>query len=236
MLRLEGVEVRYGQVRALRGVDLAIADGGVVGIVGANGAGKSSLTLAIAGAEPVAAGSITFEGRRIDGLAPETIARQGISLVPEGRHVFADMTVFENLDLGASSRSDRGEIARDMTRLLERFPILAERRDGLAGKLSGGEQQQLVIARALMARPRLLILDEPSLGLAPTMIDRVYDLIAEIRRERGLTMLIVEQNPERLHGLADRVLLLHTGELAGEIDTRKEGWDSAYFGLEEMPA
>jgi branched-chain amino acid transport system ATP-binding protein len=235
LLELEALEVRYGPIRALKGVDLKVQDGEIVAIVGPNGAGKSSLLNAVAGVVTPSAGSVRFRGEDIAGQALERTVRRGVALVPEGRHVLAGLTVQENLALGATIRSDRKAIAADIDSFFALFPILAERRDQAAGKLSGGEQQMLVIARALMSRPTLLMLDEPSLGLAPMITDRVYETIARIR-DQGVTVLVIEQNAPRALAAADRTYVLNGGRvrLTGTAAALRDHPDfaAAYFGLE----
>lgn len=212
MLELRGVRIGYGRIEVVHGVDLGVGKGEVVGMIGPNGAGKSSILRSICGLVPPVAGEVVFEGKAVTGMAPEQIARLGLSLVPEGRHIFKTLTVAENLRLGA-----RGEAGDDtwIERTLERFPILRERARQRADRLSGGEQQQLAIARALVGKPRLLILDEPSLGLAPRMIDTVYELLQGLREE-GVTMLLVEQNAARTIDFADRCLVLSTGKVRAQ--------------------
>ena len=211
LLELDAVGVRYGSVPALHDVTLSLAEGVTLGVVGPNGAGKTTLTLAIAGALPLASGSARFEGKALGGLRPEEVSRLGVALVPEGRRIFDGLTVQENLLLGMSARlGDRAARARALDEMHVMFPILAERRNGIATRLSGGEQQQLAIARALLSRPRLLILDEPSLGLAPLMVDRVYEVLLALRRS-GLSILLVEQNPMRIGIVADRLVVLAGG-------------------------
>ncbi len=207
MLKLRGLKVAYGGVEVLHGVEMNVGEGEVVGIVGPNGAGKSSLLRAICGLSRSSAGEITFKGKPLRGLAPEEIARLGIALVPEGRQIFGTLTVAENLRLAA--RSDGSET---MEQVLERLPILRERSGQRADRLSGGEQQQLAVARALLRKPRLLILDEPSLGLAPKMIDVVYGLLEELRTE-GVTMLLVEQNAARTIDFCQRSMVLAGGKI-----------------------
>ena len=210
MLELREIKVAYGGVEVVHGVDLRLAEGEVVGMIGPNGAGKSSVLRAICGLERPSSGEVLFEGRVVSGMAPERIARLGLALVPEGRHVFKTLTVAENLRLGGWSNG--GESAHAMERALERFPILRERAGEEADRLSGGEQQQLAIARALLGRPRLLILDEPSLGLAPKTIDLIYELLEGLREE-GTTMLLVEQNAARTIDFCDRCLVLGGGRV-----------------------
>ena len=224
--------MNYGAVRAVAGAELHVEEGEIVALLGANGAGKTSLLNAIAGLVP-ASGEVTFEGTATLGLPPERIVRRGIALSPEGRRVFPTLTVAENLRLGAASRSDRHEIAETRERVLARFPILRERSGQLAGTLSGGQQQMLAVGRALMSRPRLLLLDEPSLGLAPIIVDELFDLIAELRAE-GTTILIVEQNALRTLQLADRAYVLASGEIvaggSAEEIGRSDEIHRAYLG------
>ncbi len=234
LLHASGLVVRYGAVTAVRGVDLAIGEGEIVSIVGPNGAGKTSLVSAIAGIVPLAAGGIAFAGKPLAGVALEDVVARGIALVPEGRHIFASLTVTENLLLGATVRSDADGVRADLDRSFDMFPILGARRRQPAGQLSGGEQQQLAIARALISRPRLLMLDEPSLGLAPAVVDQVYVLLRTVR-EGGVTILLIEQNAERVFGLADRVHVMSGGEFglsgtAAEIKSDRR-FDAAYFGV-----
>lgn len=213
LLELDRVGVRYGPVPALRDLSFQLAEGETLGVVGPNGAGKTTLTLAIAGALPLSSGSIRFEGRSLAGLRTEDVSALGIALVPEGRRIFDGLTVQENLLIGMSKRlGDRAARARALDEMHAMFPILAERRNGIATRLSGGEQQQLAIARALLSRPRLLILDEPSLGLAPLMVDKVYEVLLALRRT-GLTILLVEQNPMRIGIVADQLIVLSGGSL-----------------------
>jgi branched-chain amino acid transport system ATP-binding protein len=234
LLAASSLVVRYGAVTAVREVDLDIAEGEIVGIVGPNGAGKTSLMLTIAGIVAPAAGTVTFAGRPLGGIALEDVVAQGIALVPEGRHIFASLTVMENLMLGATIRRDGRAVAADLDRFFGMFPILAERRRQPAGQLSGGEQQQLAIARALLSRPRLLMLDEPSLGLAPLVVDQIYALLGTIRAQ-GVTILLVEQNAERVFGIADRVYVMSGGKFAlgGDAAEIKNDprFDAAYFGV-----
>jgi branched-chain amino acid transport system ATP-binding protein len=209
VLELREIKVAYGGVEVVHGVDLSLAEGEVVGMIGPNGAGKSSVLRAICGLTQPSSGEVRFGGRVVNGLAPERIARLGLALVPEGRHVFKTLTVAENLRLGGWSNNGN---AAAMEQGLERFPILRERAGEEADRLSGGEQQQLAIARALLGRPRLLILDEPSLGLAPKTIDLIYELLAGLREE-GTTMLLVEQNAARTIDFCDRCLVLGGGKV-----------------------
>lgn len=236
MLELSGVEVSYGAVRAVKGIDLSVERGEIVTLLGPNGAGKSSTLLGIMGVVPPRSGSIRFDGRSLAGLAPELVVRSGLALVPEGRRIFAPLTVAENLLLGASGNRDRGTLAADLEEMNALFPILAQRRNQLAGTLSGGEQQMLAIARCLMGRPAMILLDEPSLGLAPQIIDTIFDLIVRLRG-RGHTILLVEQNVELSLAIADRGYLLVNGEIvmSGTAESLRssEGVERAYLGLVE---
>jgi len=215
VLKIESVAAAYGPVTALRGIDLAVASGELVCLIGANGAGKSSTLRAISGLLRPSAGRIVFEGREIQNLEPATILKSGIAHCPEGRRVFPHLTVHENLAMGAYVRRDRHAVAADIERVCSHFPILAERRRQMAGTLSGGEQQMLAIGRSLMSRPRLILLDEPSLGLAPAIVDATFAIIAGIRRE-GTTVLLVEQNAYRALRMADRGYVMETGRVVLE--------------------
>ncbi|HEY8722476.1 MAG TPA: ABC transporter ATP-binding protein [Gaiellaceae bacterium] len=211
-LTLEALDVRYGGVQAVRGLSFEVAPGEIVGLIGANGAGKSSTLHAIMGVAPVVGGDIRLGGVSLRGKRPEDIARSGIALVPEGRRIFAELTVEENLRLGLAARRSRGPADGVLKSVYELFPIVEEFRARNAGALSGGQQQQLAIARALVAEPDVLLLDEPSLGLAPTVVDIVFDALAAIR-ERGLAVLLVEQRAQRTVAAADRSHVLANGEL-----------------------
>jgi branched-chain amino acid transport system ATP-binding protein len=225
MLRVDNLQVRYGAIAALRGVSLNVEQGELVALIGVNGAGKTTTISAIAGIVRAIGGSIVFQGESLVGKSPEAILRLGIAVVPEGRDIFPSLTVEENLRLGAFSRHDRTEYRNDLKETFELFPILEERFHQLGGTLSGGEQQQLAIARSLMAHPKLLMLDEPSLGLAPTLVNQIFGLIVTLR-SRGATILLVEQNVQRTLDVADRVYLLNTGriELQGRpADLKAQG-------------
>jgi len=211
MLELDELLVRYGSVPAVRGLNLALERGELVGLIGPNGAGKSSTLHAIMGVVAVAGGDVRFAGQSIRGRAPEVIARAGIALVPEGRRIFGGLSVEENLRLGLSARRRNGAVD-PLAAAFELFPMLADARDRQAGALSGGQQQQLAIGRALVAAPDVLLLDEPSLGLSPTVVDAVFAALAAIR-DRGVTVLLVEQRAQRTVALADRTLVLANGEL-----------------------
>jgi len=233
MLSVEGLHVSYGSVAALRGVSIEVAAGEIVAVIGPNGAGKSTLLRSIAGLTAPARGAIRFEAESIGGPPAERLVAQGLSLVPEGRRIFGSLSVAENITLGATPRRDRQAVAADLERMLTLFPILRERFRQKAGKLSGGEQQMLAIARALMAAPRLLLLDEPSLGLAPLIVKKVYEVIAELRRT-GMTVLVVEQAVHVALGAADRTYVMNTGAIvmAGASATLSgtPGFEDAYFG------
>ena len=215
LLRLENLHASYGPIAALRGLDLVVSPGELVCLIGANGAGKTSTLRAISGLLPPARGRIVFDGREIQGDVPAAILKAGIAHCPEGRRVFPYLTVDENLAMGAYVRRDRSAIAADVDEVCRHFPILAERRQQMAGTLSGGEQQMLAIARALMARPRLILFDEPSLGLAPTVVETTFAIIADIRR-RGTTVLMVEQNAYAALRMADRAYVMETGRIVLE--------------------
>ena len=214
MLRVEDLQVRYGAITAVRDISLEVRPGELVALLGSNGAGKTTTLLSISGALNAASGRIFFEDEEITSLSPEKVVRKGIAMVPETRDVFPDLTVAENLRLGAFvHRHDRAGYERDLKNMVDLFPVLETRANQAAGTLSGGEQQQLVIARALMSRPKLLLLDEPSLGLAPVIVDLIFGLIARLR-EQGLTILLVEQNAAQALKYADRVYVMSLGEVA----------------------
>lgn len=233
MLRVEGLTAHYGRIAALHGISLEVSEGETVALVGPNGAGKSTTLATITGTLRPSGGSITFERESLVGLAPERIVARGIALVPEGREIFATLTVAENLQLGATPRSDRNGVEADLERILGLFPVLRTSYRRSAASLSGGEQQQLAIARALLSAPRLLLLDEPSLGLAPLMLDLVFDTLAELR-ESGVTILLVEQNAARALELADRSYVLRTGTIVSsgsrEQLSSTEDVAAAYLG------
>jgi branched-chain amino acid transport system ATP-binding protein len=213
VLELREVVCRYGQVAALKGVSLTVGKGELVALIGANGAGKTTTLKAISGLLHPTAGTIVFEGHDITHASARTILSLGLAHCPEGRHVFPDMTVLENLEMGCYLRTDRREVAADMMRVFDQFPRLAERRQQPAGTLSGGEQQMLAIGRALMSRPKLIMFDEPSLGLAPTIVERTFDIITGIRAS-GTTVLMVEQNASAALNMCDHAYLLESGSLA----------------------
>ena len=234
MLELRNVCTFYGNIQALHGISLKIGKGEIVTLIGANGAGKSTTLMSICGGVPPRSGEIVFDGQPIQALKADRIVRMGISQVPEGRLIFPDMTVMENLDLGAFLRNDQKGIAKDLEYVFELFPILAERRKQMGGTLSGGEQQMLAISRALMARPRLLLLDEPSLGLAPIIIAQIFDIIRKVN-ESGTTVFLVEQNANQALKVAHRAYVMENGRITLE-DTAaallaNEDVKKAYLGL-----
>ena len=234
MLELNGVHARYGAITALRGVSINVSQGELGALLGVNGAGKSTTLGCIAGVLRPWQGGIAFEGGSILGKSPEQIARLGISLVPEGRDIFPSLTVEENLRLGAFTRSERTEYRRNLDEVYDLFPVLKERLQQPGATLSGGEQQQLAIARALMSSPRLLMLDEPSLGLAPTLVDQIFELIVRLH-QRGVTILLVEQNVDRSLEIVDRAYLMNTGLIesqgtAQQLRSRAD-IESIYMGV-----
>lgn len=234
LLEIDGASVNYNKVSAVRNLKMKIPRGGIVTIIGANGAGKTTTLRAISGLSKLSGGEIRFDGERIDQLAAEKVVAKGIAHVPEGRRIFPDMTVEENLRTGAFLRRDRAEIERDLTAVFQRFPRLDERRSQLAKTMSGGEQQMLAIGRALMAKPRLLLLDEPSMGLAPVIVEEMGRIVVEIARE-GVPVVLVEQNAELALGLADYAYVLETGNLVLEGPAKELHEDDhvrrAYLGL-----
>ncbi len=235
MLEIRNISTFYGNIQALKDVSIEISEGEIVTLIGANGAGKTTTLMSISGIVPCRSGEVVFEGKPIHGTNPNEIVAMGISQVPEGRRIFPYLTVVENLDMGAFLRNDKEEIKRDLEYVLELFPILAERRNQPGGTLSGGEQQMLAISRALMARPRLLLLDEPSLGLAPIVVRRIFDIVKKINEEQGATIFLVEQNANLALKVAHRGYVMENGRIsmsdsAGNLlsneDVRK-----AYLGI-----
>ena len=233
LLELEEIEARYGQVKALHGVSLAVAEGEIVAVLGANGAGKTTTLRAISGTVR-RSGSIRFAGKNIAGRSPEAVARLGIAHVPEGRGTLSELSVAENLRLGAYVRRDRSSIREDERRVLAHFPWLDDRREQRAGTLSGGEQQMLALARALMLRPRLVLLDEPSLGLAPKVVGEIFRIVGELNEREGLTVLVVEQNAILALETASRAYVLEVGRVAleggSETLRRNESVRRSYLG------
>ncbi|WP_424511230.1 ABC transporter ATP-binding protein [Pseudonocardia endophytica] len=213
MLELSGVNAAYGRIQALSDVSLTVEQGEIVTLIGANGAGKTTTMRVVSGVRPLSGGSITFDGDDISTLRADLRVVRGISQAPEGRGIFPGMTVLENLDMGAYSRRDRKNLPAEMDAVFELFPRLAERRTQVGGTLSGGEQQMLAIGRALMAKPRLLLLDEPSMGLAPQFIAQIFKIISEINRQQGVTVLLVEQNAQQALSRAHRAYVMETGRI-----------------------
>lgn len=213
VLDIQGLHVRYGPIRAVQGIDLSVPKGGITALLGANGAGKTTTVMAIAGALPVASGTVSLFGKDMTGAAPDAIVRAGVAISPEGRRVFAQLTVEENLVLAGSILSDDTLSAKRVAEMKERFPILGERSRQMAGLLSGGEQQMLAVGRALMSGPRLLLLDEPSLGLAPQVVDQIFDIVEELKSD-GISVLLVEQNAALALDIADHAVVLANGEVA----------------------
>jgi branched-chain amino acid transport system ATP-binding protein len=233
MLIIDNINVYYGAIHALKGISVEVIEGEIVTLIGANGAGKSTILRTVSGLLKAKTGKIMFEGKSIAGTAAQNIVKLGISQVPEGRRIFANMTVLENLELGAYIRSDSKGIQEDMDKVFGRFPRLAERRSQLAGTLSGGEQQMLAMGRALMSRPRLLLLDEPSMGLAPLLVKEIFSIIKEINAT-GTTILLVEQNAHMALSIANRAYVLETGRItlsgsAKEL-SESEAVRKAYLG------
>ena len=235
MLELRNLRTYYGNILALKDVSIRVLPGEIITLIGANGAGKTTTLMSISGIIPPRSGEVLFAGEPVHHLRPEEIVALGISHVPEGRHIFPQMTVAENLDMGAFLRSDRVEIRKDLDYVYELFPVLAERRQQLGGTLSGGEQQMLAISRALMARPRLLLLDEPSLGLAPRLVKLIFQIIRKINAEQGTTILLVEQNANMALRIAHRGYVMETGRIVmeGAADTlmHNEEVKRAYLGI-----
>ena len=236
MLRVSDLHIRYGSISAVRGLSFEVGEGEAVGLIGANGAGKSSTLKAIAGLLQPTGGTIELEDERIDGLGPDTIVRRGVALVPEGRQIFGTLTVKENLRVGRAVRRRDPDLGRDLEEILDLFPILREFYSSPAGKLSGGEQQQLAIARALILKPRLLLLDEPSLGLAPQLVSLVFDVLEKLRQS-GVTILLVEQVVARTVAFADRTYIMRNGRIvaSGSRDELQSRRDMAelYVGVRQ---
>mgnify|MGYP006302278337 CR=1 FL=1 len=213
MLELRGINTYYGNIQALRDVSINVSEGEIITLIGANGAGKSTTLMTICGIAPPRSGEIRFLGKPIQYLSPNEIVAQGISQVPEGRRIFPYLNVLENLDMGAFLRKDKNGVKEDLDYIFELFPILAERRHQQGGTLSGGEQQMLAISRALMARPRLLLMDEPSLGLAPLIVKQIFDIIRKINTENGTTIFLVEQNANQALQVAHRGYVMENGAI-----------------------
>ena len=220
LLKVSGVRVSYGGIQAVKGVDFEVREGELVSLIGSNGAGKTTTMKAIMGALPLAGGDIEYMGRSIKGRGPWELVKEGLAMVPEGRGVFTRMSIHENLQMGAHIRSDKDGVAADIERVFTIFPRLKERRDQLAGTLSGGEQQMLAMGRALMSRPKLLLMDEPSMGLAPIMVDKIFEVVRDVYQQ-GVTVLLVEQNAARALEIANRGYVMESGliTMSGDANT-----------------
>jgi branched-chain amino acid transport system ATP-binding protein len=237
LLTVSNLETYYGPIMAIRGVSFSVPRGKIVTILGANGAGKTTILKTISGVMDPQKGTVALEGREIQGMDPDKVTRLGLTHVPEGREVFPFLTVHENLRMGAFTRSDAGDIARDLETVYDYFPVLAARAGQSAGSLSGGEQQMLAISRALMARPKMMLLDEPSLGLSPKLVKEIFDIIVRINRERGVTVLLVEQNANMALHVADYGYVLEVGRIVMEDACdrllEKDDIKEFYLGVKE---
>ncbi|MDO8440296.1 MAG: ABC transporter ATP-binding protein [Polaromonas sp.] len=220
LLKVTGLKVAYGGIQAVKGVDFEVNEGELVTLIGSNGAGKTTTMKAITGTLPMLGGDIAYLGKSIKGRGAWDLVKEGLAMVPEGRGVFTRMTILENLQMGAYIRSDKPEIAADIEKMFNLFPRLRERKDQLAGTLSGGEQQMLAMGRALMSRPRVLLLDEPSMGLSPLMVDKIFEVIRDVS-SRGVTVLLVEQNASRALGIADRGYVMESGLVTMNGDAKE---------------
>ncbi len=233
MLELKNVNVHYGMIHALKDISLTVNDGEIVTLIGANGAGKTSTLCAISGLVKASGGTITLDGKELNKVAAPKRVGMGVSQIPEGRHVFPAMSVMENLEMGAYLRKDKSEIKKDMDGVFERFPILGERRKQAAGTLSGGEQQMLAMGRALMSRPKILLLDEPSMGLAPLLVKEIFNIVKDIN-EQGTTILLVEQNAKMALSIANHAYVIETGSIVLSGDARElmqsDSVKKAYLG------
>lgn len=220
LLKITGLQVAYGGIKAVKGVDLHVNEGELVTLIGSNGAGKTTTMKAITGTLPPASGDIEYMGKSIKGKGAWDLVKDGLAMVPEGRGVFARMTIIENLQMGAYIRNDKAEIAADMEKMFTIFPRLRERKDQLAGTMSGGEQQMLAMGRALMSRPKVLLLDEPSMGLSPIMVDKIFEVVKDVSAQ-GVTILLVEQNASRALGIADRGYVMESGIVTMNGDAKE---------------
>lgn len=233
MLEVKNLQVYYGVIQALKGISFEVNQGEVIALIGANGAGKTTTLQTLTGIIPAKAGTISFEGKDITKVPAHKIVEMGMAHVPEGRRVFADMTVYENLLMGAYTRKDKAEIAQSLANVYKRFPRLEERKNQRAGTLSGGEQQMLAMGRALMSKPRIILMDEPSMGLSPIFVNEIFDIIKEVS-ESGTTVLLVEQNAKKALSIADRAYVLETGNitLSGQAQDllNNESVQKAYLG------
>ena len=235
MLKIKNVETYYGNIQALKNISMDVQEGEIITLIGANGAGKSTTLMTLCGVVPATSGTIEFQGRDITGMPADQIAALGISQVPEGRRIFPYLTVMENLDMGTFLRKDKEQIKQDLNNVFEMFPILAERKNQQGGTLSGGEQQMLAISRAIMSKPKLLLLDEPSLGLAPIIIKQIFNIIKKINQEFNTTIFLVEQNANLALKVADRGYVMETGTITmsdtGEKLLANEEVKKAYLGM-----
>lgn len=235
MLKIRNVETYYGNIQALKNISMDVQEGEIITLIGANGAGKSTTLMTLCGVVPATSGTIEFQGRDITGMPADQIAALGISQVPEGRRIFPYLTVMENLDMGTFLRKDKDQIKRDLKNVFQLFPILAERKNQQGGTLSGGEQQMLAISRAIMSKPKLLLLDEPSLGLAPIIIKQIFNIIKTINQEYKTTIFLVEQNANLALKVADRGYVMETGTITmtdtGEKLLANEEVKKAYLGM-----
>lgn len=233
MLKVEGLNIKYGAIHAVKGIDMEVNEGEIVTLIGANGAGKTSILKALSGLVKPSAGTITYDGKVLNKCSAQDIMKLGISHVPEGRRIFAGMTVLENLELGAYQRKDKDGIKRDLEAVYERFPILKDRSKQNAATLSGGEQQMLAMGRALMANPKILLLDEPSMGLAPILVKEIFNIIKDINA-KGTTVLLVEQNARMALSIAHRAYVMETGKIVmsgtGKELSESEEIQKAYLG------
>ena len=220
LLKISGLQVAYGGIKAVKGVDLHVDDGELVTLIGSNGAGKTTTMKAITGSLPLADGDIEYLGKSIKGKGAWDLVKDGLAMVPEGRGVFARMTIIENLQMGAYIRTDKAGISADMEKMFTIFPRLRERKDQLAGTMSGGEQQMLAMARALMSRPKVLLLDEPSMGLSPIMVDKIFEVVKDVASQ-GVTILLVGQNASRALGIADRGYVMESGAVTMNGDAKQ---------------
>ena len=235
MLKIKNISTYYGNIQALKDISIDVSEGEIITLIGANGAGKSTTLMSLCGIVPIRSGSIEFEGKEISKMSPDKIVSLGISQVPEGRRIFPQLSVRENLDMGAFLRNDKEEIKKDIEYVYNLFPRLAERRTQQGGTLSGGEQQMLAISRALMARPRLLLLDEPSLGLAPLIVQQIFEIIQKVNKDNNTTVFLVEQNANMALKIAHRGYVLETGNISMTDDADKllanEDVKKAYLGI-----
>jgi branched-chain amino acid transport system ATP-binding protein len=233
LLKVSGLKVAYGGIQAVKGVDFEVRAGELVSLIGSNGAGKTTTMKAITGLLPLAHGEIQFMGQSIKGRGAWDLVKQGLAMVPEGRGVFTRMTITENLQMGAHIRKDKAGIAQDMERVFTTFPRLKERKDQLAGTMSGGEQQMLAMGRALMSRPKVLLMDEPSMGLSPIMVDKIFEVVRDVHAQ-GVTILLVEQNASRALEIADRGYVMESGVISMSGDAKQMLTDpkvrAAYLG------